>query len=693
MALKKEVENNVEVRTGGGYYDFPHTRTYDSDLGFLIDKYVKLAEKYDILKEYYKNINDNLNSIVETTTKEEFDKLVASGYIDTLAKKIITETILYQLQSNVLKNSKNIEDILLDIKNLEDYNSIQDNKIAYNFSRLSIVDILQNKVDSLSAQLAGLIIESGNPNAEVSQARTNKNGTGFTTLQGRLLFTEQQVPMWKTGGSNIDANNLIECGHYIIESFSANQPTGVGSGFMLVNTLDNNISNNQPPTFIIQSFYGLSTPTYCFRVGQYNGKIYTFRDWVNSQSSGSKIIGGGDYDYKLSNLSEEGFYYVDTTNFTDMPEELPLGSGALVWNKLYYNMTLQILYDDHPRFIAKPFYRTIKDGTAKEWSNLDVVTNHKPWKQMGDFNEFTEVGNYLLARQGNQDIFINAPTTPLNTSILSVEYVYIAKNGYGAIKQTVTDLTTGKIFFRTVTGINGSYDFTYQKWNEIALTGGSIELGEKIVVLGDSIVGNTPTLVSDMMASILGSTVYNCAFGGARATAREDVFNGCSLVTLATQIVNNDYTLLKTLVDDESALAYFEAHYNTLKSIDFKTIDKIVLFFGTNDFASNIAKKDVIEAIKTSIQKIGNKFPNIMFYICTPIYRTFSNVSSDVFKNSNDEYLFDYIVEADFNKSIKVINCYNLSFNEYNRSTFYEDETHLNDKGKKVLARRISLEI
>lgn len=53
-----------------GYYDFPHTRNYDSDLGFLIKKYLDLIDGYkdliDIYDRFLKEIEKNITELLAT---------------------------------------------------------------------------------------------------------------------------------------------------------------------------------------------------------------------------------------------------------------------------------------------------------------------------------------------------------------------------------------------------------------------------------------------------------------------------------------------------------------------------------------------------------------------------------------------------------------------------------------------------
>lgn len=89
------IVNNVDVVAGaGGYYNFPHTRTYDSDLGFLIQMYEELTNKYDNLLISFDEFIEILNCIlkqIDVSVIEEINKLLKEGKIhldtDYIAEK------------------------------------------------------------------------------------------------------------------------------------------------------------------------------------------------------------------------------------------------------------------------------------------------------------------------------------------------------------------------------------------------------------------------------------------------------------------------------------------------------------------------------------------------------------------------------------------------------------------------------
>lgn len=54
-----------------GYFnEFPHTRGYDGDLGYLIKMYKELITQYQTLNEYYENLSIVIQSVVQTTINE-----------------------------------------------------------------------------------------------------------------------------------------------------------------------------------------------------------------------------------------------------------------------------------------------------------------------------------------------------------------------------------------------------------------------------------------------------------------------------------------------------------------------------------------------------------------------------------------------------------------------------------------------
>lgn len=47
-----------------GFYNFPNTRNYDSDLGFLIKSFEELTKSYKDLVDVYQNIEKEISNVV-----------------------------------------------------------------------------------------------------------------------------------------------------------------------------------------------------------------------------------------------------------------------------------------------------------------------------------------------------------------------------------------------------------------------------------------------------------------------------------------------------------------------------------------------------------------------------------------------------------------------------------------------------
>lgn len=86
--------------------DFPHTRTYDSDLGFLIEEYKRLNGSYEILAQIYDLIKQNIKDI----TLEQLQEWLDDGTIENLLLSLLNVKIQvktfneYKTGNNFIEN-------------------------------------------------------------------------------------------------------------------------------------------------------------------------------------------------------------------------------------------------------------------------------------------------------------------------------------------------------------------------------------------------------------------------------------------------------------------------------------------------------------------------------------------------------------------------------------------------------------
>lgn len=221
--------------------------------------------------------------------------------------------------------------------------------------------------------------------------------------------------------------------------------------------------------------------------------------------------------------------------------------------------------------------------------------------------------------------------------------------------------------------------------------------GRKIVVFGDSLIGMTrdSTSVTAYAADYTGATVYNVGFGGCRMSKHPtNGYAAFSMWALADAVATGNYTM-----QDEQApngQDYFASQLAALKSIDFATVDAIVIHYGTNDFAASVPIDDstnllstdtVCGALRYSIKKLLTAFPKIKIFVSLPIYRTWDGVGAETYKNSLEKTLPDYdsaMKTAAEEYNLPTVDGYKLlGINIINSGAYLSDGTHLNNYGRK----------
>lgn len=221
--------------------------------------------------------------------------------------------------------------------------------------------------------------------------------------------------------------------------------------------------------------------------------------------------------------------------------------------------------------------------------------------------------------------------------------------------------------------------------------------GRKIVVFGDSLIGMTrdSTSVTAYAASYTGATVYNVGFGGCRMSKHPtNGYAAFSMWALADAVATGDYSTQEAQAP--SGQDYFASQLAVLESIDFETVDAIVIHYGTNDFNASVQIDDsanllstdtVCGALRYSIEKILTAFPKIKIFVSLPLYRTWNGEGAETHKNSLEKTLPEYdsamkTVAEDYN--LPTIDGYKrLGVNSINSSSYLSDGTHLNNFGRK----------
>ena len=222
-----------------------------------------------------------------------------------------------------------------------------------------------------------------------------------------------------------------------------------------------------------------------------------------------------------------------------------------------------------------------------------------------------------------------------------------------------------------------------------------------VVCFGDSLFGmyrgadSAPAFIAEST----GATVHNVGFGGCRMSVHPTSgYAAFSMWALAKAIVENNWTTQDAQASSGSA--YFPDQLALLKSIDFSTVDYVVIHYGTNDFGAGTAVSidnandhddynTLCGALRYSIEKLHGAYPKLKIFVSLPVFRfwTSNNVTtySDTYLNHGMK-LTEFVealrsTASEYNLPV-IDGYYGLGINKANASTFLSDGTHHNADGR-----------
>lgn len=246
---------------------------------------------------------------------------------------------------------------------------------------------------------------------------------------------------------------------------------------------------------------------------------------------------------------------------------------------------------------------------------------------------------------------------------------------------------------------NGTVDYEALDNNAKVKLGNEL-LGRKILVFGDSIIGNDRTEgVCDYLAEYSGATIYNGAIGGTRITdLRSSQYDSPNYVyfdgvKLVHALMTNTWTDQDAHISDVSAYVGTET-LPMLKALDCSTIDIVVLAYGRNDVTSSETAANIEAALETIVNDIQSHYPNIRVLVLTPIWGMFSSgtVDGDDYVNPNTNMTLRILADTFMSKAkVMHISSYdmleNMQLSENMMATYMDsDHVHLNSAGNAMYA-------
>lgn len=247
------------------------------------------------------------------------------------------------------------------------------------------------------------------------------------------------------------------------------------------------------------------------------------------------------------------------------------------------------------------------------------------------------------------------------------------------------------------------------------------ELQYDIVVLGDSIVGNSAgsTNMTTIVEERLGKTVFRGALGGTRMSVGKGQMWGSissmewSMVKLAEAICYNDWKSQKATMEyansysevNAQALDYFAETMDGLTRIDFSKVEILLIEHGTNDYNSGQPvdnPNDLYDettfggALRRSLSLLQETYPNLRIIIISPIYCELGENHAKCYDTSYGEggILDAYVqVEKEIAQEFGVewIDAYeNCGIWEDNGDYYLSDFLHLTEAGHELMGNFIA---
>lgn len=205
--------------------------------------------------------------------------------------------------------------------------------------------------------------------------------------------------------------------------------------------------------------------------------------------------------------------------------------------------------------------------------------------------------------------------------------------------------------------------------------------------------------------------VYNCSIPDSYMTAmrpaynQEHLYDAFSFYWMTTAFAADNMGIIDSAMETmETVPAEVEASIGELKSIDFNQVDIILVMYDGSDYLAgrktiNDDNKTDIQyftgALSAGIQLIQNTYPHIRIMVMSPTY-AYGLDENGQYQSSD---LIDYgmgplstyaILESNacYENSVSFIDNIYASVNEDNADEYLEDNIHLNEKGRQLLARR-----
>lgn len=243
--------------------------------------------------------------------------------------------------------------------------------------------------------------------------------------------------------------------------------------------------------------------------------------------------------------------------------------------------------------------------------------------------------------------------------------------------------------------------------------------GTNILVFGNAPFADdrdSEDSLAHIIEDMTGANVYNCAISGSYLAAIKpsivyvqdaplDAFNFYWLCTIATcDLIDNAYRVAVELLGEDAPPEAMDV-FNTLKTIDYSTIDVIAIMYDGSDYLAghemynDSNAEDILQFngnMVAGVNLLKAHYPNIRIIVMSPTYafaidENGDYISSDVQRYGQDVLSTYSIKQYGYcydNLNVTFIDNLYGTITEDNAPDYLIDNIHLNVEGRKKVAER-----
>lgn len=222
--------------------------------------------------------------------------------------------------------------------------------------------------------------------------------------------------------------------------------------------------------------------------------------------------------------------------------------------------------------------------------------------------------------------------------------------------------------------------------------------------------------LAGLIAQACDATVYNCAFPDSYISMKYQEYSdsypqdALSLYLTVASFCGGDFTLMEhaaPLLPENADIA--QEALDTLKSVDFSTVDMIVMMYDLSDYRDQRPVLDENNdinlltwngALNASIQMIQQTFPYIRIVVLSPSYGQFEDENGNLINPDTEDFghgaLPDYVqhqIDVAMYNGVSILDNYYGTITENDQETCLTDGYHLNEEGRRRVVSRFAKEI